>query len=559
MTETTLIVRGQRVPVDQIFVGPTYCSDCASDNGDGTITINARTVNLRDNPNHTGPSLAYNLSQTIFDPPQGASYVVASYGTGTPSFELITNVELINESDTCPIVTVYRDDNHIHILDWDGIASGLPNRLHQRFVKTMRFANENGGLKISVNTDRHILITAGRTWHGAVRMMLDALNSSVDESELWYLTGSTWAKTAITQYNNTQYNDPNTGLVTLQNNNNWTVNWVYRGVEMDVHAIVVLSNEEYDTAAEANDGLEPTIPDIVRKQFILVGRIIVKKNTTSPIVQSAFTQRFAPGAASDHENLAGLLGGLPGNHYHFANADDVAEAEVLEGAAAGAVMHVLEQNTWYRYETNPGLTRDGLAILNTADGGTTRWVAFSGRWQVFQYDDIAIDAQSLPAGAASPDLIPVPGAPNISAYGYDGNNTTESKGGTMELLHGYREGSDLWPHVHWSPTDNNTGNVRWVFEYVVFDPVANEFRAPVILTAIQAAGGLGPNGRPIQHNVEFNLAIPGVGLTIGCQIRFTIRREPGNAADTYGSDAILWAVGIHYEINSQGSLQRFVK
>lgn len=260
-----------------------------------------------------------------------------------------------------------------------------------------------------------------------------------------------------------------------------------------------------------------------------------------------------------HETLIDLLGGLPGNHYHFANVDDVAKAEAAVGASVGAVMHVYSEKSWYRYEANPGLARDGLTILNTSDGGTTRWVAFAGRWQVFQYDDIAIDAQALPAGAASPDLIAVPGAPNISAYGYDGNNTIESKSGTMELLHGYREGSDLWPHLHWSPINNNTGNVRWLFEYIVYDPAVDEFRAPVILVAIQAAGGLGPNGRPRQHNLEFPLSIPGTGLKIGSQIRFTIRREPGNADDTYNSDAILWAVGIHYEINSQGSLQRFVK
>jgi hypothetical protein len=261
----------------------------------------------------------------------------------------------------------------------------------------------------------------------------------------------------------------------------------------------------------------------------------------------------------DHEEIFGLLGGLPNNHYHFANFALVSEAEAATGGSAGAIAHVLAENTWYRYETNPGLDRNGTSVLNTADGGTTRWVAFAGRWQVFQYDDLALDAQAIPAGAAGPDLIPVPGAPNISAYGFNGQNTVESKTGTFELLHGYREGSDLWPHVHWSPINNDAGNVRWVFEYIVFDTIANEFRAPVVLAVVDAAGGLGPNGRPIQHNVEFPIPISGLGLKIGCQVRFVIRREPANAADTYGSDAILWAVGIHYENDSVGSSQRFVK
>jgi len=556
--DTELIVRGQRVPVDQFFAGPTYTADCCVDNGDGTVTVKARSVNLRDNPNHLGPAISYALAEKTFDPPQANSYIVASYNSGSPEFQNITNVELITESDVCPVVTVYREVNHLHILDWDGIASGLPNRLHQRFVKTMRFVNENGGLRLSVTASLEYLISSGRTWHGAVRMMLEAFASSTDEGRLYYITAGIWTNVSASTYNNTQYNDTTLGLVTLSNNNRWTVNWVYRGVEMDKHAIIVLSNNEYDTAAEANDSFEPVLPDIVTKQYILVGRIIVKKGTNTPIVQSAFVQRFAPGAASDHENLAGLLGGLPGNHYHFANVDDVAEAELVAGALPGAVMHVLDENTWYRYESNPGIARDGMGILNTADGGTTRWVAFAGRWQVFQYDDIFTDATTVPAGATAPSITPIPGAPNISTWSFNGANTIESLSGTMELLHGYREGSDIWPHIHWSPIDNNTGNVRWVFEYIVAD-MSGEFRAPVILTAVQAAGGLAASGLPIQHNAEFNAPISGTNLVIGDQIRFTLRREPANAADTYGSNALLWAVGIHYEKNSHGSLQRFIK
>jgi hypothetical protein len=275
------------------------------------------------------------------------------------------------------------------------------------------------------------------------------------------------------------------------------------------------------------------------------------ENTTQFIVRGQRVSEL-------HETLIDLLGGLPGNHYHFANTATVAEAELVAGASPGAVMHVLAENTWYRYEANPGLARDGMAVLNTAEAATTRWVAFAGRWQVFQYDDIFTDATTVPAGATAPNLTPVPGAPNISTWSFNGTNTIESLSGTMELLHGYREGSDIWPHVHWSPINNNTGNVRWVFEYIVAE-ASGVFRAPVILTTIQAAGGLAASGLPIQHNAEFSVPISGANLVIGDQIRFTLRREPANAADTYGGLALLWAVGIHYEKNSQGSLQRFVK
>jgi hypothetical protein len=543
------------VPVNQFFVGPVVDDYSCVSNPDGTVTLPATTVNLRDNSHHLGDALPYDLPALTVSPPQGQSFAVAKFNAGSPAFFVITDVEEINESDVAPIVTIFRSGNELHIIDWDGIASGLPNRLHQRSVKTRRFEAEPGGLALSVDGSLHFFLTAGRVWYGAVRQMLLAFQSTTDECDLWYFNGSAWVTLAITTYNNTQY-ATGSALATLANNK-WTVNWVYRGVENSKHCIVVLG-PEFAKAAEANESSEPSLPDIVVRHMLLVGRIIVQKGSATPIVQSAFLQRFSPGGASNHEYLSGLLGALIGNHYHFADFATVAAAEAAAGGTAGAVAFVLAERTWYRYDSNPSLTRNGTSVLNTAEGGTTRWVAFAGRWQVFQYDDVYTDALTVPGGATAPDQEAVPGAPNISVFAFDGGNTVESLSGTFELLHGYREGSDLWPHVHWSPRTGAAGNVRWVFEYIVRTNTG-EFSAPAVLTAVQAAGGLGPNGRPIQHNVEFSAAIPGAGLVIGTQIRFVLRREPANAADTYGGDALLWAVGLHYEKDSAGSLQRFVK
>jgi hypothetical protein len=555
--ETELVVRGQRVPVNQFFVGPISDTLICSLPGDGTIIVPTTTVNLRDNPNHLGDALPYVIASQTFNPPQQGSYIVAKYNGGSPAYFSITDVEEITESDVAPICTIFKSGTEIHDIDWDGIASGMPNRLHQRFVKTERFSPEPLGLAISVNASRQLFLSAGRVWYGAVRVVIAAFTSATDECELWYHSSlGVWASTAITTYNNTQYDD-GSQLVALANNK-WAVNWCYRGVETAKHMIIVLANASYHTAAAANDSTEPPLPPIVAKHMILVGRILVEKGTTNAIVQSAFTQRFAPGGASDHENLSGLLGALIGNHYHFGNFATVTLAEAALGGAEGAIIYMLDQNTWYRYVASSTETRNGTSVLNTGEGGTTRWLAFAGRWQVFQYDDIFTDNLIVPAGQTAPDIEAVPGAAGIYAWAFNGTTTTESLSGTFELLHGYRQGSDVYPHLHWSPIAAGTGNVRWVFEYIVRTSTG-EFSAPAILTAIQAAGGLGPNGRPIQHDVEFSPVIPGAGLVIGTQIKFVIRREPTNTNDTYANDALLWACGIHYQKDSAGSLQRFVK
>ena len=545
------------VPTQQrVFVGPVFAHENYTDNGDGTFTVAEQTFTLRDNSNHLGNAVPYVLPAETFDPPLGKSYLVADYNDGTPIRRLITNVELITESDVAPDVTVYREVNELHLLDWDGIGSGMTNRLHQRTVKTRRFERESG-LKLSEKNTRELLLTTARVWYGANRILLGECDTAVDKFELWYHVAGVWTKADVTQYNNTQY-DNGTDLVAI-GNNKYTVNWIYRGIEYREHMIVVLGNEEYHDLATADNASEPPVPDLVVAQFLLVGRVLVEKDANTGIVQSSFDERFTPSAASNHENLANLLGALIGNHYHFATFATVADAEAAAGATTGAIANVLEENTWYLFDANPGFVRDGKTVLNTGDSGTTRWIAFAGRWQTLQYDDIFTDNLIVPAGNTGPDIVAIPGAPNISAFGFDGSNRTENLTGTMELLHGYREGTDVWPHLHWSPSTNGTGNVRWVFEFIVANGTTGVFSAPTILTAIQAAGGLDVSGRPIQQNLEFDGVIPGAGLKIGSQIRFTIRREPTNTLDTYAADALLWATGIHYIKDSMGSLERFIK
>lgn len=38
---------------------------------------------------------------------------------------------------------------------------------------------------------------------------------------------------------------------------------------------------------------------------------------------------------------------------------------------------------------------------------------------------------------------------------------------SFHINHDYKPGSNIYPHVHWCPTNTNTGVVRWGFEYVV--------------------------------------------------------------------------------------------
>jgi hypothetical protein len=153
------------------------------------------------------------------------------------------------------------------------------------------------------------------------------------------------------------------------------------------------------------------------------------------------------------------------------------------------------------------------------------------------WNDINHPASALTLGAAAPDSISILGAGGIKGLGFDGNATEETVHGSAEILHGYLEGSDIYFHVHWMPTTANAGNVKWQLEYS-WQNVDGTFANPTIIDVIDAA-----SGTAWSHQLA----------------AFAVFRDPGDAADTYGDDAALIQVGIHYQIDVYGSRSQIAK
>jgi hypothetical protein len=116
-----------------------------------------------------------------------------------------------------------------------------------------------------------------------------------------------------------------------------------------------------------------------------------------------------------------------------------------------------------------------------------------------------------------------------------------------EILHGYKEGSDLYPHVHWVATSSDVGNVTWFLEYSVTS-VGDVYSAPLLVNVTQAA-----TEAAWVHSLAAFPAINGSDLTIGSQIVFRLYRNATAPTDTYEFDAGLLSFGIHYQLDSVGS------
>jgi len=175
------------------------------------------------------------------------------------------------------------------------------------------------------------------------------------------------------------------------------------------------------------------------------------------------------------------------------------------------------------------------------------------------WDDLQVPATGLRvAGAVSPPDVDN----NYAGTLLFASNATEAVGLTVQLPHGYKEGSLLKPHVHWTKTTSELGGVYWEMDYkwarigevieanwttigssdVSNEPYAGEDTATADLHLITGLGD-----------------IDGTGSQISDMLLIVIKRIHDNAEDTYGADARLLEFDIHYQSDDPGSHQQFIK
>jgi hypothetical protein len=167
-----------------------------------------------------------------------------------------------------------------------------------------------------------------------------------------------------------------------------------------------------------------------------------------------------------------------------------------------------------------------------------------------QWDDIITPGFALGTGNAAPALVSFSPVTNMRVYGFSGTNSTPDElFAFFELPHGYKEGTDLYPHVHWQPNDNNVANVKWQVAYAIA-PVGGNF------TVTGSSAGVEATVDSTSHLLT-TLApvIPGLNLKIGSIIACRLFRDATDPQDTYTGLANLLSFGIHFQKDSLGSRQ----
>lgn len=171
------------------------------------------------------------------------------------------------------------------------------------------------------------------------------------------------------------------------------------------------------------------------------------------------------------------------------------------------------------------------------------------------WKDINIDVSALgsPPGL-QPDVVQFvdKNGSNTGVYTY-GMAIGEAVGGKFEIQHDYKTGEDIYFHIHSQGIAAPTGVDKIKFELDYTIAKNNELLEPVQTISLE-----------FDYDTRYELivnsfpVIDGSNIGIGDQFIFTLRRVAASS-DDYAGDALLMTVGIHYQVDTIGSRQIFIK
>lgn len=209
------------------------------------------------------------------------------------------------------------------------------------------------------------------------------------------------------------------------------------------------------------------------------------------------------------------------------------------------------------------LPTDEAKILERGYLGSTADTAYNSRFSVPGYWD---DLKVVPgvftfAGANDPATKawqPGGSGATFTVYQF---NTGDEIFFTHQLPHGYKQGTDLRPHVHWTPANRGTnedGNtVAWKLDYSIAN-INGIFVASSTIAMTATCDGVDD-----KHQLQGadSGVIDGANLLISAVIQGRVYRDSGDtwSSNILGNRPVLIEFDIHFQRDARGSRQLFIK
>ncbi|GGK42956.1 hypothetical protein GCM10007963_08760 [Lutibacter litoralis] len=190
----------------------------------------------------------------------------------------------------------------------------------------------------------------------------------------------------------------------------------------------------------------------------------------------------------------------------------------------------------------------------TSDGSLS-YVGNATRWEDLKVPVNTIKIKGTVDDAKWDDFIG-----NTALLWFEGGKSQDAVF-TVQMPHGWKEGTAIYPHVHWttgragSSTGPEDNRVEWNLEYT-WAKVGEAFSATSTNTGSVVAA---PNTGTIavkEHVITPLGPISGNGKNLSSMLICRLYRS---STDTFGGDAGLLEVDFHYQVDSDGSNQEYSK
>ena len=175
------------------------------------------------------------------------------------------------------------------------------------------------------------------------------------------------------------------------------------------------------------------------------------------------------------------------------------------------------------------------------------------------FEDLRIDAALARPGVVAPtDEVGFRGSSNFYARNFVNTQADEIQF-QVQMPHGWRVGSGMYPHVHFSPwTTTGTGNfaVRFILEYYIanFD---TQFPTPPSTYTMTYTWS--NTDKRWYHCIASNITpISMTGKEMSCVLKCRLYRD-NTVANNYAERVTLLYFDIHYEVDMLGSHQQYIK
>jgi len=171
------------------------------------------------------------------------------------------------------------------------------------------------------------------------------------------------------------------------------------------------------------------------------------------------------------------------------------------------------------------------------------------------FDDLMFPAVGInPTGAAG-----APTLDNDNGWMSFDANTQQVVAIQVQLPHRWKEGSTIYPHVHWAKSTADAGNVVWQLEYKWVPINAAMDTTWTVLTVSSPIAATPDTNTARKHLISAFTPVAATGKKISDMMIVKLSRLATDAADTYTATALLFQFDIHIEIDSLGSNLEFTK